>query len=245
MKKYLLWGLALLTVAACHQPFRTAIYDDNLAMPLAEDRADTLVYSLNLEYVVSGLEKEVCDQINNTILTLAFDLEEAPGTVEETAIRYRENLIDEYLTENSNPDPEGGIYSWGDEITGGFVQDWNGNKCYSMTYYTYRGGAHGLYTITYLVFNPQTGALLTEDDLFQEGYREPVSRIMQENLREAMKEDPYALESVWFDNVVPNGNFLPDENGVSWLFQPYDVAPYALGALSADVSWEQLKPYLK
>jgi hypothetical protein len=39
--------------------------------------------------------------MNGVILTQAFDLEDSPGTVEETALRYRENLIDEFLRGNA------------------------------------------------------------------------------------------------------------------------------------------------
>ena len=84
-----------------------------------------------------------------------------------------------------------------------------------------------------------------EDDLLKEGYREPVSELMRESLRATMEGDKEALESIWLDQVAPNGNFCPDDKGISWMFQPYDIAPYALGAISVDVSWEKLKPYLK
>lgn len=244
MKKYFYGLVALLLAAGCNS-FQTAVYEEEMAMPLKEDSADSLFYSVSLEYVTGGVPEEACRQINNTLLTTVFGLEETPGTVEETAIRYRENLIDEYLTENAHAEFPAGSLSWGDEIKGCFVEDWNKNKCYSISYSSFRGGAHGMYTITSLVFNPKTGALLTEDDLFQEGYQEPVSALMRENLRAALADDQDALESIWWENVAPNGNFWPDKNGISWTFQPYDVAPYALGAISADVSWEQLKPYLK
>jgi len=244
MKKYLYGGAALLFAVSCSS-FQTATYEEELAMPLAENSADSLFYSISLEYVTGGLPKAACEQINNTLLTTAFDLEEMPGTVEESAIRYRENLIDEYLTENANAAFPAGSLSWGDEIKGGFEEDWSKYKCYVITYTSFRGGAHGMYTITSLVFHPKTGALLTEADLFKDGYQEPIAQLMRENLRAALADDQDALESIWWDNVVPNGNFWPDEKGISWTFQPYDVAPYALGAISADVTWEQLKPYLK
>ena len=244
MKKYVYWAAALLFAAGCTS-FQTATYEEEMAMPLRENSADSLFYTVSLEYVTGGVPKEAREQINSTLLTVVFGLEEAPGTVEETAIRYRENLIDEYLTENTNAEFPAGSLSWGDEIEGRFADEWNGYKCYAVTYSNFRGGAHGMYTITSLVFNPKTGALLSEADLFKEGYQEPVAQLMRENLRAALADDQDALESIWWESVAPNGNFWPDKSGISWTFQPYDVAPYALGAIAADVTWEQLKPYLK
>ena len=244
MKKHFALAAALLVAASCSS-FKTNVYEDNLAMPLSESQTDTLFYSLSLEYVTGGLPQEACEQINNTLVTTAFDLEDGPGTVEESAIRYRENLIDEYLTENASPELSGALRTWEDEIEGSFTADLNKNKCYTLTYSSFRGGAHGMYTITYLVFNPQTGTLVTEDDLFQEGYKDPVSALMRESLSATMADDKEALESIMLDKVVPNGNFCPDDKGISWMFQPYDIAPYALGGISVDVSWEKLTPYLK
>ena len=34
-------------------------------------------------------------------------------------------------------------------------------------------------------------------------------------------------------------------NGIQWVFQPYEAGPYALGIVTASVSWKELKPYLK
>lgn len=245
MKKILPLAALLLLLSSCHS-FKAGLFEDNLVLPLAEESADTLFYSVSLEYVQAGLPDETIDQINSTILTMAFDLEEQPGSMEETAVRYRESLIDEYLAENRNDEFQGFVRTWNDEISGSFEKSWNRCPCYTLTYYTFRGGAHGLYTITYLVFDPQTGAILTEDDLFRDGYLEPVTLLMQENIRQSFEElGPDVMDSIRMDGVAPNGNFLPGADGISWMFQPYDIAPYAMGAITADIPWEDLKPYLK
>ena len=49
---------------------------------------------------------------------------------------------------------------------------------------------------------------------------------------------------LWLDNVVPNGNFFLDKEGITWSYQPYEVGPYALGIVTATLSWDDLKPYL-
>ena len=48
-----------------------------------------------------------------------------------------------------------------------------------------------------------------------------------------------------FGEPVPNGNFGVSEEGVTWTFNPYEIAPYALGIIDLTVSWADLKPYLK
>ena len=59
------------------------------------------------------------------------------------------------------------------------------------------------------------------------------------------QEDQELVELVDAELIVPNNNFSVGQDGVQWIFQPYEVGPYALGIVSATLSWKQLKPYLK
>ena len=59
------------------------------------------------------------------------------------------------------------------------------------------------------------------------------------------EEDPELMQLVQLELVAPNGNFCVREDGVEWLFQPYEVGPYALGIVSATLSWDELTPFLK
>ena len=237
MKKVFPFLAVLALLCSCNR-FQVQRYEDDLVMPRADNSKDSLFLSIELEYAAKGLSPEVLEQINGTILTQAFDLEDGPGTVEEAAIRYRENLIDEYLTEAD--------FSWEDHLTGVFTEDYRNWKNYLLTYYSFRGGAHGIQTVSHLVFDKTTGQTLSEADLFADGYNKPVAALMQKAVHDAMeKEDAELLDLVVLDAIGPNGNFAVSDKGVEWAFQPYEVGPYALGIVTASLGWEQLKPYLK
>ncbi len=238
MKKiFPLLAAALLALQAC-DGLQTARYEDDLALPREEESADTLLLSIDLEYVTKGPSGEAVEQMNSVILTQAFDLEDGPGTVEETAVRYRENLIDEYLTESR--------FTWEDRISGLFTEKYKGWRNYLLTYYSFRGGAHGIQTLSQIVFDAKTGAVLGEGDFFSEGYQEPVAQLLRKAVQETMTaEAPELLELVQMDAIGPNGNFSVGKDGMEWVFQPYEAGPYALGIISATLDWESLKPYLK
>lgn len=242
MKKKLLPLAALLVLAGCH-PFKTQVYEDNLAMALEQDSPDSLLMSISLEYVSGGPAQEAVEAINQAIVTQAFDLESIPGGLEETAIQYRENLIDEYLSENQNLSGNE-ICSWEDQLDGSFGPEWKGWKNYTLSYYNYRGGAHAITTVTCLVFDAKTGALLSEADLFQEGYQKALKPLLDQAIRQYLQEDVELLPLVDMEAVAPNGNFYLGKEGVTWVFQPYEIGPYALGILSPTISWTDLKPYL-
>lgn len=241
MKRILFLSALLLAVFSCNRS-RTQFYEDDLVLPLGAGSADSLHLSVSLEYLSAGLSPEAADAINGSIAAQAFDLEDLSGSIEECGILYRENLIDLYLSENAGGE---GLCTWEDQIDGSFLADWKRNKVYVLTYYSFRGGAHGIMTQTCLVFDPKTGAQLSEDDLFREGYRGPLAKLLQENLARSLAEEGSWPDMLFTDQVVPNGNFLPDAQGVTWFYQPYEAGPYALGILAAGATWAELKPYLK
>ena len=236
MKKILLAGLALLTVLACDR-FATQTYEDDVAVPLAEGQSDSLLFSVSLEYVKGGMLIPAMEKINRALVQQAFDLEGSEMGLEESAAAYRENLIDEYLNESG---------SWEDKINGVFTTRWKGWRNYLLSYYNFRGGAHGIQTVVQLVFDAKTGDLLTEQALFAEGYVAPVAALMRQAVQADMEaESPELLDLVELESIAPNGNFSVNEAGVQWLFQPYEAGPFALGIVSAFVPWDRLKPYLK
>jgi len=245
MKKTVFLLSALLLLVSCGG-LQTKTYQDDLVMPLAEGQADSLFFTVSLEYVSGGLRVPPMEKINQTIVQQAFDLEETPGSLEEVATTYRENLIDEYITENGNPEEEVGVLTWEDKINGVFTVAYKDWQNYLLTYYSFRGGAHGIQTVSQLVFDKKTGNLVTENQLFREGFAEPVAELMRKAVKaEFEAEDPELLQLVEMDFVVPNGNFSIGNNGIQWIFQPYEVGPYALGIVTAHVSWKDLKPYLQ
>ena len=236
---------ALLVLAGCKHEFKTACYEDDLAMAVAEGAEDSLLFSVNLEYVTGGVEEAAMARINGTLATVAFDQGDEAG-LEETAIQYREQVIDEYLTEFSGAAVDG-PRSWEESIEGMFTQDYKKLKNYTLTYYSQLGNNPATYTINYLVFDPETGELVPEDAFFQEGWREPVAEILRASLRKSLTEngDEEVLELIDWDALAPNGNYCVDAGGMEWAFQPYEVGAYVYTLMSANAGWDELKPYLK
>lgn len=243
MKRVIPFLSALLLLAACNT-VRTETYQDDLVMPLEEGQTDSLFFSLSVEYVVTGMKVEVRQNINNAIIAQVFDMEGGEGTLEETAIRYRENLIDEYMNENAVL--ENGVRTWEDRLSGSFREKVKNYMNYQVSYYSFRGGAHGIQTLSNIVFDAKTGEQVKEADMFAPGYEQPVAQLLRLAVKSSMEEeDPELMQLVNLEAVLPNGNFSVHTDGVEWLFQPYEVGPYALGIVTATLSWEELKPFLK
>lgn len=110
---------------------------------------------------------------------------------------------------------------------------------------SYTGGAHGLATTVYWLFDLETGEALGLDDLVAEGRRDALRRVVEERFREvrglAAGED---LEEAGFfveDGKLPlTGNVAVTADGLTFQYQPYEVAPYAAGPTTVPVPWDRL-----
>ena len=244
MKK-LLTPLAILVLATGCQ-LKTTTYSDEQATPLGEGQTDSLIQSVSIEYPVRGAKEEILAKIESGILSAAFDMEEIPGSVEETATRYEDNLKDEYFNEYEGNEGDSGVRTWEDRVNGYFSGRYGNFLSYMVEFYGFRGGAHGINTMTPVVFDRKTGDIVPEEAFFADNYREPVAALIQAHLPEALEGDQEALQAVFEPDLVgPNGNYEVTGDGVTWYYQPYDIGPYYLGVISITVPWKELKPYIR
>ena len=244
MKSFLPCAAALLLVTGCN--LRTTTYSDEQATPLGEGQADSLYQTVSIEYPVKGAPEEVLAKIEAGILNAAFDMEELPGDVEETATRYVDNLKDEYFNEYEGQEGMAGARSWEDHVNGYFSGRYKQFLSYMVEIYSDRGGVHGLSTMNPVVFDKNTGDIVPEEAFFADGYREPVTALIRKHLPEALEGDEEALAAISDPELVgPNGVYEVTKDGVIWYYQPYVIAPFSLGVISISVPWNELKPYVR
>ena len=245
MKRFLSFAAILVLAAGCN--LRTTTYSDEQATPLGEGQTDSLLQSVSIEYPVKGAQEEVLAKIEEGILNVAFDMEERPGTVEETALRYEDNLKDEYFNEYEGlKGTIAGSKTWEDHVNGYFSGRYKQFLSYMVEIYSFRGGVHGINTMTPVVFDKNTGDVVPEEAFFADGYREPVAALLQAHLPEALENDEEALAAVFEPGLLgPNGLYEVTRDGVTWYYQPYDIAPYYLGVISISIPWSELKPYVR
>lgn len=249
MKRTFAALVLLLSLAACQRGVKTQTFTDEMKLPLAEGLADTLSVQISLEYPVGTDSAALA--MTRSILAFAFDMEEAPTSVEETAARFEESLVDSYFDEMAPIHEEGedpdlaGIHSWEENITGYFGDVYKKLVTYYVEYYGYRGGAHGIPTLTPTVFSTETGAIVPEAEFFMDGYQEGVSLLLRDNLLAALDGDSEAYDALFVKDIAPNGCYDVTRKGVTWYYQPYEIGPYYLGVISVSLPWEDLKEYVR
>ena len=134
-------------------------------------------------------------------------------------------------------------------LTGSVMGEVKGILSYCVERYVYTGGAHGSNFRQFINYNLQTGEQIDEEQLFAENYQEPLTQLLlqymvEQNDEIALIQD---LQEAGYnvDAIHPNDNFYLAEEGITYVFNPYDIAPYALGETEILIPWSALQNILK
>lgn len=155
------------------------------------------------------------------------------------------------LTDISEYGPSSTSYEFSTE----FMPVFNSGSLLTMISqsYSYMGGAHGSTVVTGRSFDTETGAPLDASKIFRRGTEAEVLDLVKNalneqyftpdgasgytSLEEALLIDPAAME-------LPSSAPYFTENGLTFIYQQYEIAPYASGMPHCTLTFEELKPYL-
>lgn len=89
---------------------------------------------------------------------------------------------------------------------------------------------------------------ITLSRLFKEGVRGKITALLKEQLMKTLEvADESALMAIGYyniDHLVANENFLIQEDGIMWTYNPLEIACYKAGVTEVKLSYEQLGEYL-
>ena len=250
-------AMALLAAACCcnkcGNSIDTATYEEYLMVPMMDSSLDSLDIQISLEYPVAGLEDSVKAKITENLLFAAFDVDYCLSSVDSAAVRYRDDLIEEYQEQQemyadfiSKRDTimEGNLFSWRQYINGYFTGDeYKDYLTYVVELQEDRGGAHPNNTVNAMVFNRLTGDVVVESDIFKE--ESDLTPFLAEHLLEALDGDEDALLAIYPDVLACNGNFEVGKKGITFYYNPNEIAPSYLGVIAIRIPWEELGEYMK
>jgi len=110
---------------------------------------------------------------------------------------------------------------------------------------SYSGGAHNNYATTLYCFDVKNQKHLSLSDLMKID-SVSLQKLVEKNFRIQYKIKPgEALTTQLFDDhLAANNNFFFDATGISFLYNPYEVASFAQGQIIVSVPYKDLKKYL-
>ena len=145
--------------------------------------------------------------------------------------------------------PVGSWFSYYESSNNEIIYNQNDILSYTIYFENYTGGAHGAHSTTNHVLNLKNGTIITEEDIFVEDFHDSlaqmlVNQIAKQNDVSNIKD----LENIGFfsvDEITPNGNFLVDENGITYSFNEYEIAAYVVGVTNVHLPYENIRHLLK
>jgi Deacetylase PdaC/Protein of unknown function (DUF3298) len=115
----------------------------------------------------------------------------------------------------------------------------------------YFGGAHPQYAATFASFNATTGATIKLDDVLVAGYRPRLTRIGESVFRTQAGIKPgttlYDAGYIFFKNgrFALNDNFWFGPKGVTFFYNTYEIAAYAMGTTQLLLTYRQIKDLIR
>jgi hypothetical protein len=202
-------------------------------------------------------DEKTLEKIQKLFLSSFFNETYENYTPEEAMARYVEDnqrdykaLEDEFKQEMKNP-KKGSLLSFSryEAMSNKVVFDKAGLVSFSVYKESYTGGAHPAHTVTNRVIDVRRGALLTEDELFVKDFKDKLAQILVKNIAAQNElDDPKRLEEIGFSDIteiVPNGNFLIDDDGLTYSFNEYEIAAYYVGVINVHISYDEIKTLLR
>lgn len=127
------------------------------------------------------------------------------------------------------------------------LRDWGRLKQFSAVFETYTGGAHGNPHALYVVLDPKSRRQVKLADVVAPGQMAKLTAMVREQNRRRILESEGAAGVAEYLETFPfemTENFMFDRQGLTFLYNVYEVAPYAAGPIAYTIPYAQLKGIL-
>lgn len=140
------------------------------------------------------------------------------------------------------------VYSHRIDLCDSLVYNQNGIVSITLLSQEYTGGVHGNDLLTTLNYDLEQNEVITPSALFLDSKDSRIVELLLGKLMEEFEVNtPEDLEYAGIFNYqvleVTNNFYFTDE-GITFYYNPYELAAYALGPIQLSVSYSELAPFL-
>ncbi len=255
MKKIALLGLVAVLLVACakkEETFQTEQIVYNETVYANGSQEDSLHVYFDIEYPTQLTHPAVLLAVQEDMKFNIFGgVEYAKMDISEAIQHFTDVLTEEYLIMSKTLAAEATMNEEENMSSPMVSEEWivrgkvegvqDDILSYSMEQYVYTGGAHGVTNRFYYNYDLETGLLLTEEDLFIGDYAVVLAPLLLANL--TVEEE--VLGDYDTEKILPNGNFYLSDEGITFVYNPYEIAPYAYGETEILIPWEAVQDIRK
>ncbi len=170
-------------------------------------------------------------------------------TVKQVIEKNKNDYFKEYLEANKDFEQEYSyMANW--ERQNGVSIVFNDNYFTTLVFfaYQYSGGAHGGYSENFLIIDTKNGKEIKLNDIFDKSALVILQkRMLKKAYAYTNSENATSLEDAGYlvDKIDVTDNFSLNERGITFVYQQYEIAPYALGMPAFVFTWEEIKDMIK
>lgn len=197
---------------------------------------------------------EVGRMMNNAIVSKIFDMQDisvqaaADSFANSYTRDYVKNMRPLYKEDRSDKEKRPWYeyrYSIGTETVDGR----EGTTPYIIRLDYYEGGAHGISQQLTLNFDNATGHVLTLNDIMVPGYESRLNELLlQALIKHTDTKDIEDLRKRGYlysmDIFIPE-NYILGEDELTFIYNPYEIAPYSEGLIEIKINNDKLKDLLR
>lgn len=199
---------------------------------------------IHYTYLKAAQSKALLDSINNALTNLCLgkeyvglDIHKALNEYKLAYIKGYKNDVEKFYLEEVNKSPKEDLtFEWcnyAKDIKANILFNEYSLLVYQIDTYEYTGGAHGMYASNFLNFDLKTGRQLHLADLFKADYKKELTRMLIAQLEKNNKVTSESeLEDIGYfitEPLSPTENFYIDKEGLTFYYNVYEIAPYAMG----------------
>ena len=210
--------------------------------PIAEIEL-TLIYPEG-KYFKSGIVDSVKHIIVNSFFGNNFYL----NNPDSMLTHFENEYFDTYRKQNADWFDNGASFSWQKMVSMSVAFNSNYLLCVEYLKYAYSGGAHGMTNISYDIINLDKGNALIYDDIFSENSKDSLTVLLTQKLRKDYSipnNIPLTKAGFFVETIEPNHNIYLNGNGVGFLYNSYEIAPYSTGQTNIFLEYKEIKDFLK
>lgn len=214
--------------------------------------------TLSFEAPIECSNKDALEAANEMIISLSENGSLSGGDLKEMVKEYTKAYIMDYMEEGKDA-----IANYGDDMeatatwmsyeencTGETKYNANGFFSYAVSLYSFTGGAHGNNSVKVGSLDLNTATRLGLASLFTDEKLPQVRSLLLQNLTKEQNcatTEELTEKGDFFDidQIDVTENFYIDDNGVNFLYDPFEIAPYSTGEITITISWQDLLPYLR
>ncbi len=215
---------------------------NNTKSPLAEIEL-TLIFPEDNYFKIG-----IVDSVKHIIVNSFFGNNQYNINPDSMLTHFESEYFSTYKKQNAEWFEKGASFSWQKMVNMSVVYNSNYLLCLKYIKYAYSGGAHGMTNIAYDIINLDKGNTISFNSIFKKDSRDTLTTILTKKLRKDynIPENMTLKEAGFFvDSIEPNHNIYINGNGIGFLYNSYEIAPYSNGQTNIFLKFNEITSLLK